>query len=268
MKATLLVIVFFISLVKSKKLWPQEGHKHSLRYRDVKAASSFGYEGSKGPAHWGSLSDEWKKCASGDSQSPISLTGAQNVRDNENNLELHWSNLNGPNIFINNGHTWEIDAEGRGNWLSYKNTEYDLLQWHFHAPSEHHVRGKNYAMEGHFVHQNEESGDLLVVGVFFETEAESETNEWLSQFWEYFSDEEGEEEHDVDIDFNDFVNELDIDDYWTYSGSLTTPPCTEGVTFVILKETQKLTPEEVTALNTAVRYNSRYTQDVNGRVAL
>jgi len=277
-RIVLFVTIFLISsililadegfAVRSPREWHQEGHKHSLRFRDVKSSSSFSYEGSKGPAHWGSLNDDWKTCSSGEKQSPISLTEQQNVPNNKNDLELHWDDLDAPNVFINNGHTWEIDCEGRGNWVRYNGKRYDLLQFHFHSPSEHHIRGKVYQMEAHFVHQNEASGNLLVVGVFFETEGDNDQNNFLSQFWSYFFDEEGEKSKNVDIAFTDFVSELDLSDYWSYTGSLTTPPCTEGVTFVVLKAPQKLTPEEVRKLNNAVRFNSRFTQDVNGREAL
>jgi len=214
------------------------------------------------------LATNGRLAPNGEKQSPISLTEQQNVQNNKNDLELHWDDLDGPNVFINNGHTWEIDAEGRGNWLRYNNKRYEMLQFHFHGPSEHHIRGKSYQMEAHFVHQNEDSGNLLVVGVFFETEGDNDQNNFLSQFWSYFFDEEGEKSKNVDIAFSDFVNELDLSDYWTYSGSLTTPPCTEGVTWVVLKTPQRLTPEEVRKLNNAVRFNARYTQEVNGREAL
>jgi len=233
----------------------------------VKSSASFSYEGSKGPAHWGDLSADWTKCGTGNKQSPISFTDAHSVKNNENGLKLYWSRMNSPNTLINNGHTWEVDAETSGNYVMYKNTRYDMLQWHFHSPSEHHHRGKYWAMEGHFVHQNEESGDLLVVGVLFETEGNNEKHAWLSNYWRYFADEESELEVDVTIPFNDFVAGLNTNSYWTYTGSLTTPPCTEGVTFVILKGSEKLTPEEVASLNGAVGFNARFTQEVNGRTA-
>ena len=124
-------------------------------------AQSFEYVGEKGPRHWGELSPEWKACSTGKTQSPVNLSPPLSARRAEN-LAVAYKETRG-HIF-NNGHTIEVETEGE-NILTTGGTRFKLVQFHFHAPSEHRVGGRSYEMEVHLVHRSDDR-KLAVIGVF------------------------------------------------------------------------------------------------------
>lgn len=215
------------------------------------------YEGSTGPENWGRLSRAYRPCAAGKSQSPINIvetTESQSLQE----LIVGYEPFS-PTVVINNGHTVRVNVPTTGT-LTFEGTPYRLLQYHFHNPSEHAINGELSDMELHLVHQSE-AGDLLVVGVMLEAgEAE---NPVLARFWDAMPTEEGEEEVSTTVDI---ANILPSDGmYYTYEGSLTTPPCSEGVRWIVMKTPVEISQEQSDAYAAFLGETNRPLQALNGR---
>lgn len=185
--------------------------------------ASWGYEGAGGPEHWGALSADNASCDSGHEQSPINLHAVSEAAYSA--PALHWGA--GEGLVSDNGHTIKVDLEAAGS-LHLDDRAYELVQFHFHAGSEHTVDGQHYPLEAHFVHASDD-GHLAVVGVFFE---EGATNPALDALWAAIP-HEGETHGLGQVDPNAF---LPSDHHaWRYAGSLTTPPCSEGVAWTVMQ---------------------------------
>ena len=217
----------------------------------------FAYSGENGPEHWGELSDEWATCSDGTSQSPINIDTTQTV-PNANLDDLVTQYQETPGKLLNNGHTLEVEYEG-GSTLTVGSQEYALLQFHFHVPSEHTVDGVAADMELHLVHQNADGG-LAVVAVMIDTGSE---NAALAPYWNEFPEDEGEAEVETAINAADLLP--DSLDYYTYSGSLTTPPCSQDVTWFVLKGRISASQEQIDHLVGLLGNNVRPVQPLNGR---
>lgn len=215
----------------------------------------FSYSGETGPDHWGELSEEWVACGDGMEQSPVDIV---NAVLNEELPDLGPDYHATPANLLNNGHTWEVEYE-EGSTLTLGTETYELLQFHFHTPAEHTVGGTLADMEMHLVHRNE-AGNLAVIGVLFNAGAESA---FLAQFWNDFPQEEGEAHEDYEIDVSDGLPE-DLS-YYTYPGSLTTPPCSEIVTWIVLKTPLEASQAQIDAINDVFGDNARPVQDLDGR---
>ncbi len=211
------------------------------------------YEGETGP-------DTWATCfadCGGQSQSPIALSGSE--PDNiPTALETHYEDV--PIELINNGHTVEFEYEA-GSTFTLEGEAYNLLQFHFHTGSEHTINGTRYAMEAHLVHQNAMTGQLAVIGVMFEEGAE---NAFLKNFSDNLPVSEGDHYSSAGL-----VNVGNLipssGGYYTYSGSLTTPPCSEIVTWIVMKRPVEASAEQLSNFHTIMGDNYRPLQDLNGR---
>lgn len=188
-------------------------------------APHWGYDEEEGPDRWGQLADDFSLCSDGKNQSPIDLVAY--VEAELPRLDFQY-NHPGRLIEINTGHAIQ-DNVMPGNNLVVLGKKFELQQFHFHSPSEHTVAGEYYPMEVHLVHQNEH-GELLVVGLMFE---EGEHNEVMNEL-PSFRAERGEGPLEEPFDYNELVEGQD--DYFLYNGSLTTPPCSEGVQWVVMKQ--------------------------------
>jgi carbonic anhydrase len=208
---------------------------HSLQAAEEGAHWS--YQGDDGPEHWGELSEKYKLCREGMNQSPVNLVADFNVDLPELVFEYHGTPVNE----TNNGHTIMLKVTP-GNYLEVpeKNQRYQLLQGHFHSPSEHTIDGQHFAMEIHLVHSNEE-GQLAVVGVMVE---EGEENAMLNRIWSFMPEQVGES-----IQSSLTVFEAGVlpptRNYFSYAGSLTTPPCSEGISWVVLREPLTASVEQI-----------------------
>lgn len=220
------------------------------------AAPHFGYEGEIGPEHWADLSPDWAIARTGREQSPIDIRAAS---DDPSLPALAPRYLPCPLKVVNNGHTIQVNY-APGSHLPFLDSVYELQQFHFHAPSEHTVGGKAYPMEAHLVHQNA-AGQLLVVGVFMDDGAE---NPVLREVLAAAPREEGERETELPILASGLLPSALS--YCTYPGSLTTPPCTEGVTWIVLTRPVTVSPEQVAAFAAIVGHNARPTQPLGDRV--
>lgn len=211
------------------------------------------YEGIDGP-------DTWVNCypdCGGTSQSPVNITGAV-VDPGLTALETHYEDV--PIELINNGHTVEFDYE-TGSTLKLNGDDYNLLQFHFHTESEHTVDNLHYPMEVHLVHENEASGNLAVIGIFIE---EGNENTFFANF---FNDlPPATDDHYSSATVVNVEGLLPSNgDYFTYSGSLTTPGCFEVVTWLVLKMPVEASSTQIQQMHDIIHDNYRPVQLLNGR---
>ncbi|RKP26324.1 carbonic anhydrase [Syncephalis pseudoplumigaleata] len=221
-------------------------------------APSWGYEGAMGPAHWAKLSPKYHACGEGKHQSPINLqpsTARRYTGNTAPTLDLQrWTATTGPVSAVHNGHALQVDMPANAASLRYANTTYTMQQWHIHTPSEHRIDGRHYAGEIHWVSKSAE-GQLLVVGAFFDAADKATEPNFLTPI----TAQPQERTSNVKLDWSGVRALATPQDYWTYSGSLTTPPCTEGVTWIVLNEPLKLSSEQVRRLVDTNNFNARYT---------
>ena len=222
---------------KGKK---DDGHggKKDAHGKDAKAGEKhvahWEYEGEMGPENWGK---EFPTCGKGKSQSPLNIKGPfEKVRFN-----IVPDYKPGPLKILNNGHTIQVNVTP-GSKIRIDGKAFDLLQFHFHRPSEEHINGKPSAMVIHFVHKNE-SGELAVLGVLLQ---EGNENPGIKTLWSHAPSKEGPEVAPDNVAFNP-ANLLPREmEFYHYDGSLTTPPCTEKVKFYILKTQVNIGKEQIT----------------------
>ncbi|MEO0355135.1 MAG: carbonic anhydrase family protein [Cyanobacteria bacterium P01_A01_bin.3] len=227
-------------------------------------SQEWSYEGADGPEAWGGISEEFEACALGTQQSPIDLQNGDAIDAELTELEFNYqpSALN----VLNNGHTIQVNYSP-GSTLTLDDQTYELLQFHFHDPSEHTVDGSSYPMEVHFVHQNAETGALAVVGVLLDIGADD--NVTLQPIWDHIPSEAGPA---VDVDGVD-VNAAELlpdttQENYRYFGSLTTPPCSETVNWIVMKETVTVSFQQVEQFAAAVGENARPIQTLGRRFVL
>jgi carbonic anhydrase len=258
----------YLSHCKAEQKWHYEGHKRSLHFNHVTSSSAFGYEGETGPQHWNTLNSTWALCGSGTEQSPVSLGKDTFTSGNPHNLEIFWEDLTSPVELINNGHTFEIEVAtnegGKSSHITWDGTQYNLLQFHFHQNSEHHVDKRSYPIEMHLVHQSD-AGNLLVIGVFLDKSAAIGKNQFLEQFWDLMPKSESSGEVEIEFSWLYLKNYISTDSYWSYPGSLTTPPCKEGVQWVVLSKKIPISYNQWTAFQRVNGFNARFTQPLNSR---
>lgn len=216
------------------------------------------YEGHEGPEYWGSLSEDFSACSAGRMQSPIDVSGTAAGGGGDVAFDYHDTAL----ALVNNGHTVQVNVGGDST-ATLAGRRYTLLQFHFHSPSEHTVDGRHYDLEAHFVHRNEE-GKLAVVGVFMEA---SGANGALQAIWDHMPAEEGETSV-AGVSVNAASLLPASHGFTTYAGSLTTPPCTEGVSWFVMKEPVAVSAAQVEAFRAIMPANNRPTQPLNGRMTL
>jgi len=220
-------------------------------------AGEWSYEGETGPESWGVLSSDFALCGSGGSQSPVNVELA-NVGSTDHTLEIDYQET--PVVLTNNGHTIQVN-HASGSTISFDGTTYELLQFHFHKMSEHTLDGELAAMELHLVHQDD-AGNLAVIGVLIEP---GEANTVAENFWGYWSIEEGEASLDeITINIADILP--DDRSYYTYEGSLTTPPCSEGVRWIVMQNPIELSQEQIDAYGEILDGTNRPVQPLNARL--
>ena len=224
-------------------------------------ASHWSYEGEGSPEHWGALSEEYKTCQTGMNQSPINID--KTLAAHLSALSVHYTD--GPVTLINNGHTIQAGLKTTtGDTVAIDDVIFTLQQFHFHAPSENTVHGRHYAMEAHLVHKDAK-GDTAVVAVMFDVGAE---NTELNKLWAAMPEKT---EQGANITTQMDLNALLPADktYWRFSGSLTTPPCSEGVIWIVLKHPMTLSNAQLKKFTHTMHHdNNRPAQPLNGRVVV
>ncbi|MCB1882510.1 MAG: carbonic anhydrase family protein [Geminicoccaceae bacterium] len=216
------------------------------------------YAGRGGPEEWGGLDPAFGACAAGRKQSPIDLTRAETT-DLLPAIAFYYQPV--PLKLRNNGHTIQADVPA-GNWIEIAGTRYELRQFHLHAPSEHLIDGRAAPMEVHLVHENAH-GQLAVVGVMVENGAAADDT--LDLVLRHAPRAEGVRTvAEVTIDPRRLLP-ADRDDY-RYVGSLTTPPCSEGVAWHVMKSPIKAATNTLAGLAAIMpNHNARPVQPLNGR---
>ncbi|WP_095205075.1 carbonic anhydrase [Mesorhizobium carmichaelinearum] len=222
------------------------------------ADTHWGYAGPDGPEHWADLDTKNVACSAGTQQSPIDIIGA--VRADIPRMAIGWHKGGGK--MMNNGHTVQISMP-EGSTLTRGDRVYDLMQFHFHAPSEHHVSGKGFPMEAHFVHKNSEGNALGVLGVFL---APGAPNASFASLAAAFPLRAGEEVAVDEVDPNGLLPASL--GYWTYEGSLTTPPCTENVEWMVAMEPVEVGAADVKRFTSLYPLNARPIHSPNRRFIL
>lgn len=265
-----LVLILFGACTSSKKESKEEDHKSTTANQvNTKSARPvhWGYEGEDGPSHWGKLDPVYSTCGDGQHQSPVNITTSQVGEGIHFNLNykpftsFHIAHNEHMEEIIDNGHTIQITVK-EGSEITIEGKTYELKQFHFHTPSEHTVDGKHYPMEMHMVHQSTDQS-LAVVSVMF---VESDMpNENFEKIIAHIPDSKGDARHvdNTDLDIKATLP-TQISAYH-YIGSLTTPPCSENVQWLVLKDNVSLTARQISAFSSRIAKNNRPVQALNDR---
>jgi len=221
-----------------------------------KHGTVWSYEGELGPANWSKINSDWAKCSTGNRQSPIDLRDGIKVNLEQIGFDYH------PTSFseVNNGHTISVTVGG-GNFITVSNQTYELQEFHFHRPSEERINGKGTEMVIHMVHRSAE-GKVAIVAVLLER---GQPHRLMQTIWDNLPLEKFDTvAPSVVIDPADALPERR--DYMTYMGSLTEPPCTEGVLWLVFKQPMQASPAQMALFSRLYPLNARPVQPTAGRM--
>jgi carbonic anhydrase len=246
-------------LMQWQSVGANEAHSNKTKARHADP-SHWSYDGVTGAQNWGGLKPEYALCKSGTQQSPINIDQTYAQALDKLGFNYQPSKLN----IQNNGHTIQLNYDG-GSFLEVGNDRYQLLQFHFHTPSEEAIGGKRYPMVAHLVHKND-AGQLAVVALLINQG--SKDNPLFDQFWAKLPHEHNETRIFDDIKYN--VADLlpSKTSYWTFMGSLTTPPCSEGVRWLVLKQPLSISAKQIARFKHEFAMNARPLQSLFDRAVL
>lgn len=234
--------LLFAAFTAASSMASEKGHAH------------WSYEGDTAPGQWGHMSKDYEACSKGKSQSPIDISGATDEDLPDIAFSYKPSKLN----MENNGHTIQVNYD-KGSSIKVDGGDYELVQFHLHTPSEHTVAGKSFALENHLVHKNAK-GELAVVGVLIEKGAE---NAAYKEIFANLLKKEEKKSFDVTINAAELLPKDKT--YYGYAGSLTTPPCSEGVKWHVLKTPIQMSEAQIKAFSEIFKMNNRPVQPLGGR---
>ncbi len=216
------------------------------------------YAGDNGPQAWGTLNPDFKLCGTGQRQSPIHIDETSTLQGPAEPLQFNYQPSSG--TVVNNGHTIQVDLVG-DNTLTVRGDDYKLVQFHFHHPAEERVNQQGFAMVAHLVHKNAE-GQLAVVAVLLEPGI---ANTLIHTIWTYMPLDIGDRVP-VPLGLIDMTALLPKDPlYYQFMGSLTTPPCTEDVLWLVFKQPTSVSPAQIRLFSQIFPNNARPVQPINGR---
>ena len=219
-------------------------------------AAHWSYGGEGGPDKWGMMKPEFSTCSSGARQSPIDIRSGVKVDLEPIQFDYRPSGFR----VVDNGHTIQVNVGG-GNSIEVQGRRYDLLQFHFHRPSEERIDGRQFDMVAHLVHKDPE-GRLAVVAVLLER---GQVHPLLQTVWNNLPLEKGEEvAAKAAIDMNHLLPQDRR--YFTYMGSLTTPPCSEGVLWLVMQQPAPIAPDQINVFSRLYPMNARPIQSASGRL--
>lgn len=231
---------------------PTVAHVKSKR---AHAAPHWTYEGEVGPAAWSQLDPAFAQCASGEQQSPIDIV--PHAPSAEPPVVFVYKATDGE--VVDNGHTLQVNLAS-GSFAMVDDHRYELVQFHIHTPSEHTIASESLPMEVHLVHKDQ-AGKLAVVGVIF---AAGEPSTALAPMWKVAPRKTGSAKLKRRFDPSAL---LPVDrSAYRYDGSLTTPPCSEGVEWIVLRRTRTETPERIASFQKRFGGNARPIQQIGARV--
>jgi carbonic anhydrase len=221
-------------------------------------AKHWSYQGETGPQHWGELESKFTSCKIGKMQSPIDLSGS--VVQNGKAPEFHYGELKFG--VIDNGHTIQANVEGE-SFILLEGKRYDLVQIHFHSPSENTLNGKSFPMEGHLVHKAED-GNLAVIGLFFVV-GKGSPNRALAKIWDAVPAEREKLNQSKEK-----IRPIDLlpsgGAVYLFEGSLTTPPCSEGVKWSVFENVISVPASQIETFRARYSNNARPVQSRNNRI--
>jgi len=249
--ATLFVAMASASVIAlAKESQHSDGDSHSQEVH-------WGYEGNEGPEHWGALKKEFSACNSGTRQSPIDVSDGVKVNFSLSAIKFDYKKVKAG--VVNNGHTIQVNYPA-GSSITVGGKKYNLLQFHFHTPSENIVAGRPYNMEMHLVHQSEK-GELAVVAVFIK---QGEHNKPLQQAWDVMPTKPGGK---AKLAKKLVATALlpKNKSYTQFNGSLTTPPCSEGVNWFVMNNPIDVSKKQLDKFLKVVGKNARPVQATNNR---
>jgi carbonic anhydrase len=216
------------------------------------------YEGENGPQAWGKLKPDFNLCAIGKRQSPINIEDGNTLQGPAEAVQFAYAPSNA--TVVNNGHTIQVDVQGE-NAITVRGSTYRLLQFHFHTPSEEQLNFKRFPMVAHLVHKNSE-GQLAVVAVLLD---EGLANPLIDKVWTYMPLDNGDRVR-MPAGLLNLSELLPTDQrYYQFMGSLTTPPCSEGVLWMVLKQPVTLSKAQFKLFTQLYPNNARPVQPINGR---
>ncbi len=218
----------------SPKIQVDSDH-HYFHDKERPHSAQWSYEGDNGPEYWGSLAPEYTVANRGRRQSPIDIHDALPAKLPLLNFQYKPAKI----ALVYNGHTIQ-ETEEHGSWLHVESASFELKQFHFHSPSEHTINGQHFEMEVHLVHRSDD-GQIAVVGVLVRV---GQANSALDELWSYLPTEKNKRS-----EYNSTFNAISLlpDDrsYVSYNGSLTTPPCTEGIDWFVLTTPIELSRNQI-----------------------
>ena len=221
-----------------------------------KHGTVWSYEGELGPANWSKINVDWAKCGIGNRQSPIDLRDGIKVNLEQISFDYHPSSFSE----VNNGHTIQVTVGG-GNFITVGNQTYELQQFHFHRPSEERINGKGTEMVMHLVHKSYD-GKIAIIAVLLER---GQPHSLMQTIWDNLPLEKQEV-----VSPSIVINPMDAlpekRDYFTYMGSLTEPPCTEGVLWLVFKQPRQASPAQMALFSRLYPLNARPVQSTSGRM--
>ena len=222
----------------------------------VARGTHWSYEGDSGPANWSKINVDWAKCGNGSRQSPIDIRDGMKVELERISFDYHPSSFN----VVDNGHTVQVGVSG-GNYITVQNRMFELQQFHFHRPSEERINGKAFEMVVHLVHRDAE-GRQAVLALLLERGAAQAT---IQTVWNNLPLEKFETmQPTILLDPAEMLPTRR--DYYTYMGSMTEPPCSEGVLWLVMKQPVQASPAQMALFSRLYPLNARPIQAGNGRI--
>jgi carbonic anhydrase len=224
-------------------------------------APHWSYVGEGKPANWGKLSPNFTVCETGRNQSPIDLKNTVNAELPP--IKFKYSMLS-PTDILNNGHTVQVNLWSGGE-ITVDGKLFTLKQFHFHSPSENTINGKRFPFEMHLVHLSEKN-EIAVVAIMFEL---GEDDALLAELWKNMPLKAGDK-HKLDARaLRGMEFESGLTDYYRFNGSLTTPPCSEGVRWIVMKTTRHISQTQLLRFQKVLPHaNNRPVQALNSRIVL
>jgi len=246
---SLLTVCLSLTLLSSAEVWASD-----------KSVHPWGYEGGEGPEHWGEIERDHEKhlmCREGMSQSPVDFGDILGLKL----APLNFHYMDTSMRIINNSHTIHVGYDS-GSYANWGNKKFELIQFHFHHPSEHTVMGKHFDMEMHMVHKAQDD-QYVVIGVLMK---KGKHNAGIQKIWDRIPktiDKEVTYE-DARINVADFLPA--VKKYYHYDGSLTTPPCSENVSWFVLEDSVEISEDQIRYFQKFIDHNSRPVQKLNHRI--
>ncbi|UXH77322.1 carbonic anhydrase [Roseateles amylovorans] len=222
----------------------------------AKSEIRWGYTGDGAPDRWGQLTPEFRQCAIGTRQSPIDIRDT--IRVDQEKIQFDYR----PSKFavVDNGHTVQVNV-APGNVIEIMGRRYELQEFHFHRPSEERINGRQYDMVAHLTHKDAD-GRVAMISVLLER---GQDQSLIQTVWNYLPLEKGDTyEAPVPIDLNQLLPK--DRGYFTYMGSQTTPPCTEGVLWMVFRQPVQLSTQQIAIFSRLYPMNARPLQAASGRL--